>query len=56
MPLWQRTVQSATVHGPPVSAMMLAFTDMMYAICLGGWVEGGKMLGQSVWPQVPVRT
>ena len=27
------TVQSAVEQGPPVSAMMLALTDMMYAIC-----------------------
>lgn len=27
------TVQSAELQGPPVSAMMLAFTAMMYAIC-----------------------
>ena len=29
------TVQSAIEQGPPVSAMMLALTDIMYAICSG---------------------
>ena len=29
------TVQSLELQGPPVSAMILALTDMMYAICDG---------------------
>ena len=39
------TVQSAIEQGPPVSAMMLALTDIMYAICSGQRVSANRRAG-----------